>query len=248
MTAHASSVVAPAAWAADLAAAATPTSAANSGHGQVIALTGAAVAAPGARPPPKTDARAIRSMRSGALVVAMLLVISAVAAGAAAVGAQVTGHALVWLRVAPAAVAGVTLLAWLYESFRAHHGQTDHTPAMAVAGWAVPIANLWLPALILRDLWRTVLGRHAGVVWVWMAVWCAAVVLAGLDTLGLHWTPTASGGAEAWMLDTRLLSVAIDSVAAKTIFSAVGAATHIAVCGLLAHIVLTVGATPRPAA
>lgn len=98
--------------------------------------------------------------------------------------------------VAAAAVGGGTLLAllgflgaaiavpmWIHRCYRnlPALGSRGHlSPAWAAAGWFVPIANLVLPYLTVREVWiaSTPRGRlTAALVAAWWAVWLAAWAL-----------------------------------------------------------------------
>lgn len=151
-----------------------------------------------------------------------------------------------WVRALPIAVATVALLAWLYQAFRALRGRTRHSASMAVTGWLVPIANLWIPALVLRDAWRATVGRGGAVVWAWMVVWWVAVGVSALSGLGLHVTPEQHG-ARAWVLDTPVLTLPVSADAATIAFSALVAITNLFAFALLAHIVHSIAGAPRPA-
>ena len=153
-----------------------------------------------------------------------------------------------WIRAVPIAVATVALLAWLYQAFRGLRGRTRHSASMAVTGWLVPIANLWMPALVLRDAWRATVGRGAAVVWAWMVVWWVAVGVSVLSGLGLHLAPgPEAASTQAWVLDTPVLTLPVAADAAAVAFGALVAVANLFAFALLAHIVHTIAAAPRPA-
>lgn len=59
---------------------------------------------------------------------------------------------------------GITLLIWIYQLFAGLGGKQRWSPAMAVAGWLIPLVNLVLPPVILRAGWRAVSNDQGGLV------------------------------------------------------------------------------------
>ena len=77
----------------------------------------------------------------------------------------------------------VALLLWLHRTVRnapaLGAGTPPTSPGWAVGWWFVPVANLWQPYAILRDLWGRMVGpghKHAWIVGAWWASWVVAVV------------------------------------------------------------------------
>lgn len=89
-----------------------------------------------------------------------------------------------WIFPAIALFAVVSTLVWLHGAFGALRGRAKYSPGMAVGGWFIPLANLLLPALILRDGLRASTGQGGGIAFGWMITWwlaTAAGMLRGLD-------------------------------------------------------------------
>lgn len=67
---------------------------------------------------------------------------------------------------------GIALLVFLYRVYATHRGRTPFGPGMAVAGWIIPLANFFMPPLIVRGAHKAVVGAGAGVmVLVWWLAW-----------------------------------------------------------------------------
>jgi hypothetical protein len=86
----------------------------------------------------------------------------------------------------------VLVLVWLHGAFTAMKGRTSFSPGMAIASWFIPIANLVMPALVLRDGWRTANGSGGGIAFLWMIAWWLTTATTVLGSLGLHFA--SSGG------------------------------------------------------
>ncbi len=85
--------------------------------------------------------------------------------------ARYASHAFDGIKGLLGLACGVVLLVWLYKLFDKLAGQTKYGPGMAVGGWFIPVANLALPAMILRDAWRALHQGRGGlaVVGWWLA-------------------------------------------------------------------------------
>ena len=187
------------------------------------------------------------SVRENALFVATLLSATALAPLAITV-ADALGVGIPQARWIPGALlsaAAGAFLAWLYELFDSLRGATQTTPGTAIAAWLVPLGNLWLPALALREAWRATVGRGSGIVYAWMVAWWVALISMSANALGLRLVATAQGNAEAWLLDSHIVSLPWSAASANAGFQVVILAANLAAAGLLAHIVQTIGAA-RP--
>lgn len=144
-------------------------------------------------------------------------------------------------------LAVIATLVWLHRSFVALRGRTRFSPGMAVGGWFIPVANLLLPALILRDAWRAARGTGGGLVWVWMIVWWLAVassLLVGMG-LSLFGEVGATGGIAVlvgpqWNIELFTFS-AISLQTMGTLVSVAQIGLHVAAYGLLALVVHRIG-------
>jgi hypothetical protein len=65
----------------------------------------------------------------------------------------------------------------LYDWVRANRGGTQYTTGLAIGGWFIPLVNLALPYLALRDAWRRVMSDDGGGL---VAGWWAAFVISML--------------------------------------------------------------------
>ncbi len=79
-----------------------------------------------------------------------------------------------WLLIAfPASV--ITISVWVYRAYRnlAALGEPARmSPAMAVAWFFIPVANLWKPYQVMAEIWRKSLQRPAGALfYVWWTCW-----------------------------------------------------------------------------
>ena len=134
--------------------------------------------------------------------------------------------AVSWLAVAfPGSVVMVSV--WVHRVYRnlaplGHRPKTS--PAMAVAWFFIPIANLWKPFLVVREIWRATLpGSADGLLRLWWGCWLAGILVGNLQmqlsiretaALASHTAPLlvslASDGvwiASAWFLISIIRSV-----------------------------------------
>jgi hypothetical protein len=101
-----------------------------------------------------------------------------------------------WLVVAfPGSV--VTISLWVhraYRNLRALGHQPATSPAMAVAWFFIPIANLWKPLGVVREIWRSMLpGTSKRFLGIWWACWLAGILLGSAQMqLSLRETNLAS--------------------------------------------------------
>lgn len=79
----------------------------------------------------------------------------------------------VWL-----VVLAVTGIAWWVWQYRAQanlrvmgRGSLEHRPWAAVGWWVVPIASLWMPFKVVRELWRASEPVHDPVAWTRVSAW-----------------------------------------------------------------------------
>ena len=71
-----------------------------------------------------------------------------------------------------AVITGVLFVAWLWQAHGQAPGPMRHRRAWTVASWFLPVANLWMPARIVHDVWVST-GRYrmAQRVMLVVAVW-----------------------------------------------------------------------------
>jgi hypothetical protein len=132
----------------------------------------------------------------------------------------------------------VVLLVWLQQIFQARRGKTAYSPGMALGAWFIPVANIVLPALIVRDAWKAVRGPEgAGVVYLWWVLWIVELGLRMLYQLGFSIVTT--GGSQGSMVYivgatiplpagmASLLAVAMSLVSLVVAISAYGLLWHI---------------------
>jgi hypothetical protein len=82
-------------------------------------------------------------------------------------------------------IAMITFLVWIHRVFvaiRQTGGTTRWSPGMAVGGWFIPLANVVLPWLTVRDALRA-LGRPTALAGAWWLVWLLAMPLTMLHGL-----------------------------------------------------------------
>jgi hypothetical protein len=82
-------------------------------------------------------------------------------------------------------VAMITFLVWIHRVFvaiRASGGTTSWSPGWAVGGWFVPLANVVLPWLTVRDALKA-LGRPTALAGAWWLTWLLVIPLTMLQTL-----------------------------------------------------------------
>ncbi len=155
--------------------------------------------------------------------------------------AGVSTSALAWLGGALLLVAAIAVLAWVYETFAALAGRTERSASVAVGAWVYPIANLWLPAVVLREAWRATVGRGGAVVWVWMLAWWVAMATLVLHALGLELVSAGGALTHAWLLDSRIAELPLSVATARVVFDGTMLGASLVTGGLLAHIVHSIG-------
>lgn len=70
------------------------------------------------------------------------------------------------------AVIGIVLLVWIYQVYDKRRGQTPRGPGMAVAWWFIPIAQMFMPAVVVHGAWRATVGAGGGLlVTLWWICW-----------------------------------------------------------------------------
>lgn len=82
-------------------------------------------------------------------------------------------------------VAMITFLVWIHRVFTAIRdggGRTSWSPSMAVGGWFIPLVNVVMPWLTVRDALKS-LGRPTALAGAWWIAWLLAMPLVMLHTL-----------------------------------------------------------------
>lgn len=104
---------------------------------------------------------------------------------------------LSWLAIAfPGSV--ITVSVWVYRAYRnmpaLGYVRPATSPAMAVAWFFIPIANLWQPLRVMREIAGATLQRNVdGLVGVWWACWLAGAVAGNIQMqLSIRETTPAS--------------------------------------------------------
>lgn len=136
----------------------------------------------------------------------------------------------------------VLTLVFLHGAFKAMRGRTSYSPGMAVAGWFIPLANLFLPALILRDGIRAAVGKGGGVAFLWMIAWWLATASSIARNLGLRFSSVDKGPVHVSLADETL--VEIPGISLETfglLYEIVFTGIDVAAYGLLALMVATIG-------
>lgn len=91
-------------------------------------------------------------------------------------------------------VVGILVLVWVHKALsnaRALNFRLTHSPGWGVAGFLVPVINLWFPYQSMRDLFPEG-NPHRRTAGVWFATWLGAQFLAVAMTLiGFFSTPAA---------------------------------------------------------
>ncbi len=91
-------------------------------------------------------------------------------------------------------VVGLLFVWWLYQVHRSSAldaSQLRHRSGWAVAGWLVPVLNLWRPHQVVQDTFRG--ARGGGPDSVLVLVWWVATVATALGSVTLRWwDPTSS--------------------------------------------------------
>lgn len=59
-----------------------------------------------------------------------------------------------------ASVTGVLYLAWLWRAFEQVSGPRPCAQGWVVAGWLIPVVNLWLPPTVVHAVWLNSSGHH----------------------------------------------------------------------------------------
>lgn len=140
----------------------------------------------------------------------------------------------------------VVTLVFLHGAFTAMRGRTSFSPGMAVGGWFIPIANLVLPALILRDGFRTANGRGGGIAFAWMIAWWLTTAMTVLASLGLQFFSTGDGPVSVVIGSNHLFDVpGIDIATFGLVYGLFALAIHVAAYGLLAHLVQRIGRSTK---
>ena len=92
----------------------------------------------------------------------------------------------VWIVVL--AVAAITWWVWQFRAQKNLHvmgrAYLDHGPWGAVGWWVVPIASLWMPFKVVRELWKGSEPNEDPVAWVRATAWAGLVWWWGLWILG----------------------------------------------------------------
>ena len=90
----------------------------------------------------------------------------------------------------------LTAISWVLWQYRAHanlrglgRGHLDHRP-WAIGWWFVPIANLWMPFKVVREVWKASEPAEDPVAWIGVRTW---------SVLGWWWAmwirePPVAGG------------------------------------------------------
>jgi hypothetical protein len=157
------------------------------------------VAAPGpawARPYAPPDARAAAAMTlvglasAGSVLIfigeALALYVLLASLDGTPFGVAVGAAVLVALFVYFAGIVGAAIAVpmWMHRAFRnlpaLGAAPTGWSPAWAAGGWFIPLANLVIPYLVARELWRRAHldpERPGPLVHLWWAAWIGAYVL-----------------------------------------------------------------------
>ncbi|MEM6993931.1 MAG: DUF4328 domain-containing protein, partial [Myxococcota bacterium] len=162
-----------------------------------VAALGNVLGVPGLQVQPTTaTAGTGRSLPSGGAAAGLLLAVGVLPLVSYGLGfAGVFIPFVFALRPLLGLAAIIVTLVWLHGTFVALNGRTKMSPGMAVGGWFIPVANLVLPALALRDAWRASVGGSGVIAFAWMFAWWSAVVFSVLGPLDL--TITADIGMPA---------------------------------------------------
>jgi hypothetical protein len=146
-----------------------------------------------------------------------------------------------WLVPALALVTIIVVLVWLHRAFVALRGRTSFSPGMAVGGWFIPIANLLLPALILRDGWRASVGHGGGIAFLWMIAWWLSTAISLLEGLGLQFSSFDRGPVELVLLGESRFEIPGLSIETVGTLWNLTLLFDVAAYGLLALIVARIG-------
>jgi len=146
-----------------------------------------------------------------------------------------------WIVPALALVTIIVVLVWLHGAFVALRGRTSFSPGMAVGGWFIPIANLFLPALILRDGWRAAVGAGGGIAFLWMIAWWLTTAVSVLEGLGLQFVSSDGGPAHVMLLGESRFETPDISIKTMAMLWNATLVFDVAAYGLLALIVARIG-------
>lgn len=126
---------------------------------------------------------------------------------------------------------GVVLLVWTYQLFDGLKGKVTWSPAMAVASWLIPVANLVLPPVILRAAWRAVSDNKGGLLpFLWWPLHL------GVTFFTVFWQVLPA-------LDSTIHGLGVDADVVATVFTALSWLTtllELTSYGLMLYIVRTI--------
>lgn len=77
----------------------------------------------------------------------------------------------------------IAFLLWEYRAVknaRIVTGDSRNGPGLSVAWWFIPIANLFMPWLVLRDLWARTVRNGSAVAGAFWVLWLAGAVAGGI--------------------------------------------------------------------
>lgn len=105
-------------------------------------------------------------------------------------------------------IAGIAVLTWIYRAGkRAHASGARHltaSPAMGVVWYFVPIANLFMPYMALRDIWKASIDptdweavATPALVKLWWATWISGNII-GLSVLRIGQEVGATPALATW--------------------------------------------------
>ncbi len=120
------------------------------------------------------------------------------------------------------AVTGVAFVAWLFVEYRQverRGGRVRHRTGWAIGGWVVPFANLYIPFMVVDDVWRDAAGEPGAsdrtssvpVVPLWWAGWLGGWFLAAGANAKLDNATTVDD-----LLAANMLYLVRDVIAAAT--------------------------------
>jgi hypothetical protein len=70
------------------------------------------------------------------------------------------------------ALIGILLLVWIYQVYDRRRGRTPRGPGMAVVWWFIPVAQMFMPAVVVHGAWRATVGAGGGLlVTLWWICW-----------------------------------------------------------------------------
>jgi len=120
------------------------------------------------------------------------------------------------------AATGVAFVAWLFVEYRRveeRGGRVRHRTGWAIGGWVVPFANLYIPFMVVDDVWRDAAGEPGAsdraasipVVPLWWAGWLGGLFLAAGASSKAEDASTLDG-----LLAANTLYLVRDVIAAAT--------------------------------